>query len=947
MATSIEEILGRDINSVKELKQAIKELQDSIANADPTSEEFKDTVVKLTAAQEQLSSVTKASVKDNNAAKDSIVGMEKEYKNLYNTYKMMSEEQRNSQFGKDMAAQLNELSVKLNETKKEVGNFKDNIGHYSEGVMEAFNKMGISMGSLSKPFMAVVGAIQDGGKGLQDTMAKLIGSVEGIGKSLAAMGSPAKLATTALKSVGAAMKALIANPVGAAIMAIVVAFKALGAIVGKVKEAINKNEESQMKLKEAMSAFQPVVDGVANAFDKLGQIVVKVIGWFGDAFRKLREISGAVTDFLGITKGAQTRIKEQNDAYKELAKAQNQLTKTKREYQKLNAGDKAEVERLREEASETENVAEKKRLLEEAKAKQAEIDARNIEIAKEEARILQEQATHTANDAAANDALAAALANVANMEAAAAANARMFNKQIKAAGSSTSSAASATKNYREEAKKLNEQLIESNKTEFQKLTEKYEKEKKLLIKYHYDTKLLTKKYNEDIAKIIADEASQRSEEALAQFKKKTDLAKTVRELILEGLSGTDLIKATTDQAKYEYEKLEEYVGKIREGYKLSYTDINGNKVDKIFVSKFKAYEKPLKEYIDKVNEALDLDIKFPPAMTPEDIKLFDEQLELLVKNYKKNFETKVGESAIEYAEGLMDKMKNLNTKDLTKALESGWMNEGEFLKAQADNTNLFLRTQAEGYKLLLDGDKLTEEQRIEIWEKYFDAVAKLREADWELEKLDMERRISINESIIDSLGSVSDAMKNISTLNETMIEADLKSGKITEEQAKKKKKSLASLEKVIATVAITQIVASTAQGIAGVWNAYAQEKVTNAETAAAAGPAAAGVLAGLNAKSLASAIIQTAGLAANGAAQVASVLSGTISKVNSLQGDSGSNSTPTVASPAAIDTSPYTYTRQLQTAEEEDALNRPYFVSVVDIENGLNKVRVRDEESQW
>ena len=251
------------------------------------------------------------------------------------------------------------------------------------------------------------------------------------------------------------------------------------------------------------------------------------------------------------------------------------------------------------------------------------------------------------------------------------------------------------------------------------------------------------------------------------------------------------------------------------------------------------------------------------------------------------------------------------------------------------------------YQYALNSEQLIGDDRIAIQEKYYETLAKLREADWELEKLDMERRINLNEDIIDSLASVGDAMKNISTLNETMIEADLKSGKITEEQAKKKKKSLATLEKVIAGVAITQIVASTAQGIAGVWNAYAQEKVTNAETAAAAGPAAAGVLAGLNAKSLASAIIQTAGLAANGAAQVASVLSGTISRVNSLQGENGGNSTPTVASPAAIDTSPYTYTRQLQTAEEEDALNRKYFVSVVDIESGLNKVRVRDEESQF
>lgn len=57
---------------------------------------------------------------------------------------------------------------------------------------------------------------------------------------------------------------------------------------------------------------------------------------------------------------------------------------------------------------------------------------------------------------------------------------------------------------KEEAEKLYKDLIEANKREEQKLKEKYEKEKKLLEKFHKDTTLLTKKYYEDLDKLLTE-----------------------------------------------------------------------------------------------------------------------------------------------------------------------------------------------------------------------------------------------------------------------------------------------------------------------------------------------------------------------------------------------------------------------------------------------------------
>ena len=205
------------------------------------------------------------------------------------------------------------------------------------------------------------------------------------------------------------------------------------------------NEESQMALNEAMSAFQPVADAVSNAFDKIGQTIVKVIGWVADAYRKVRELWGAFTDFLGITDGAAEKVRQQNKLYQELAQRTNELTKAKREQQVLNANQEAEVKRLLDEAAATTDATEKMNLLNEAKRIQQEITERNIAIAEEEYNILLEKSKLTANDAATNDKLAQAEAAVARARAEGAAKTKEMTSQITALTKQTDKYAEALK----------------------------------------------------------------------------------------------------------------------------------------------------------------------------------------------------------------------------------------------------------------------------------------------------------------------------------------------------------------------------------------------------------------------------------------------------------------------------------------------------------------------
>lgn len=920
MATRIEEILGRDINSLKELREEIKRLQDSIANVDPTTQEFVDTSQKLIAAQEQLTSVTRASKDANVAAADSIVGMEKEYKNLYNTYKMLTEEQRNSDFGKNMAESLNTLSTKLNETKKNVGNFKDNIGRYSESVIDAFSKMGGSVGGLIGPFAS---------------------------------------ATKGVVGFNAALKA---NPVGAVIGLITT----LISVIKALAQGIKGNEESQMRLNQAMASFQPIIDAAKNAMDRMGQAIVKVIEFIAKVVDKIRIAKAAFTDFIGITKGAKEAVKEQQKTYKDLAASVNNLTKTKREYQKLNAADEAEVQRLREEASEATTLEEKRRLLNEAKDKQAEIDNRNIEIAKEELRILTEQSNLTANDAAANDALAAAVAKVSQAEATAANNMRAFNKQLGTNMTSTNGASTATKNYREEAKKLYEDTLEWNKTELQKLTEKYEKEKKLLEKYHLDTNLLTKKYEKERQDIIYEGYKttrdrialeyQLKQEGVERERRLMTDSETISSQIMENLVNASKLKGVLKDAEDAFTQWADesylgtfFMGESSQGWQ---EFEKGSKrwweeVDKSFKEIFKPgtdWSVNTDPYLRQAREAFEEAslITGDNIIDIDSIKLNIKILENEVKKLQdsrilKSLDFKLNENLLSYFEGL------------NNVLTTSAKNAGEEIEklgyTELENRVNILKETLESETFL---EEASMETKLQVQQQYYEALADMRERSIALAELEADRTQNAWNDSISALGSIGSSLGNISQSYETVINAKLKDGKITKEQADKQKKSLADLEEVIKWVNIASVVSQTAAGIMGVWKAYALEKVANAETAAAAGPAAAGVLTALNTKSLISAIAQTAGLAATGIAQVASIRANAISRKSALTDPGSGGAAGTAATPAEIDSTPYTYTRQVQTADEEDAIyNKEYFVSVTDIDNMQNRVRVRDGESSF
>ena len=901
MANSLEQILGRNIDSVKSLKNAIKELQDSMVGLDTDSQEYKDTASKLSVAQNALNNTTKAGIEANLAAKDSIVGMQKEYNNLYDAYKKMSDEQRKSDIGKSMAESLSNLSESINNSKKEVGNFTSNIGQYAQGATEAFNNMGISVGALQGPFnLATKGA-----QGFKDILSVI-----------------SKHPIIAILSV-------------------------LVGILMKAADAIKDNEELTMRLHQAFSVFQPVLDLVSNGIDWLAEMIVKVVEGFGKLWEWLHRNNPEMSEQIKLNK--------------DLSKAEDDLVKKTRQVNEENSKKQAEVERLREEAAATEDVLEKQSMLQEAAQIQAEIDQANIDLAKEDLRIKEERAKQTANDTKANEELAAAKKKVSDLTAEGSRHQKEFNEQLKTATNEIKTQTSAEKekweDEKEELRKFNDEYEDSLKTREQLTNEHYDRLLELAKKHNEDTINIEKARQKELNKIRIENSlnslnNTRTDvdEEIQLAERRGEKALAIEQKIAEITGGTGYDSDTNtvyhiNGRLEDLELIDNYIDKI---------------IDKIYEDKglegIEAFEElinsgtfnalgdeynNLKDNVDKINAAYGLNITTLSSLGNAIERTKIELRELKGEWHNAVIDEETSKDAEAQLEGLI--------KTVTYDTYEGYQ---AYVKEQNRKA---LEIEKAALEEQLANFQGTDQQKLEMMQRYYEIVAEMRQQDYEDEKAKQEaleefrqlrkaRLDEMFESLIDMTDKMASSLSSYKSTRESVIDSEVKAGRISEEEGKRRKDRLLRLEKLERDFAIATIAADAASGMFKIWKGWATE-TGEINPASAHGNAV--VLAGLNAASTLSAVAKSASLAATATAQIAAAKGKYIVAENNMIGDNGGAGGGVGATPALIDSTPYSFTRTLQTQEEEDAINqRPIFVTVTDIEEGLaHRATVTDESS--
>lgn len=254
--------VDQEFNSMKDAKDKMDSLKAEMLSLDDASEEYASTLKELQTLQDKYNKVISDAKGANDAAAGSYNALSKQMSDLKKAWKATADEAERNSIGQ----QILEINDKLKEFDASIGNYQRNVGNYATAFTEGFADMADGF----------------------DTM------VPGV-----------KQAQEAFGKLGGAMKALIANPIGAVIAALVTVFIAL-------KKAISNNERAMEAIKKAMKSFEPILNMVSNAIAWLGEKIAVVVDWLGTKLTGALEfvVNKGLNNFInGVIKGINFLIK--------------------------------------------------------------------------------------------------------------------------------------------------------------------------------------------------------------------------------------------------------------------------------------------------------------------------------------------------------------------------------------------------------------------------------------------------------------------------------------------------------------------------------------------------------------------------------------------------------------------------------------------------------------
>jgi hypothetical protein len=409
MADNVE-ILNIDatdsIKTIALLKAELKAFKGELDNAKVGSEQYNNALKNVNKVQDELKEATNASSLSLEEARTKIDTTDKSYNELSATmrelkkaFKSATDETAKA----DISANVDKINDRLKELDASNGVFSRNVGNYAGGIKDAMDTFGGSVGNVSGAF----------------------------GK---------------LKM---AFNTIVAHPIMLLIAGVVTVIKT-------IVDAIKRNEEATMSLKESFSAFNPVLDLVKRGFEALGMVVVKVVDGIMSAVKWIGE---ALSDSYA----------DAAEKAEKLAKAENDIIKRERVFAVERAKLEAEVSDLKAKAAEKDKYTNKERLayLDEALKKEKKIANEEYAIAEEKFRIAKANSERSANDATTNEALAEAEANLYKARKAHSDKTKELNAQrVEAINAMKAEEKAATDAMKEENKRKQEAEIQHRKAMF-------------------------------------------------------------------------------------------------------------------------------------------------------------------------------------------------------------------------------------------------------------------------------------------------------------------------------------------------------------------------------------------------------------------------------------------------------------------------------------------------
>lgn len=230
--------------SVGDIRKEIKALRDELLILNSTSTEYAETVDKIRSREETLNEVMHATKQEADIAKGSVAEMRKQLSELAKAWAETGDEAERAELGK----KLKELRDKVKEAEESVGDWHRNVGNYTNSIVDAFDKVGGSAGQ----------------------------------------------AITEVKGLTTSFKAFMANPWVALLTAIAMA-------INGIVNALSNGSEASKRFSASMSGFKAFGDMFSQMFSSVANSVSSLSERLNDLYDKNK-----MTNFLqGLSHGMQ------------------------------------------------------------------------------------------------------------------------------------------------------------------------------------------------------------------------------------------------------------------------------------------------------------------------------------------------------------------------------------------------------------------------------------------------------------------------------------------------------------------------------------------------------------------------------------------------------------------------------------------------------------------
>ena len=197
---------------------------------------------------QELSKEIQNNIKMDTEKQGSLRALRAELSNVTKQYDELSEEERRAAKGLELQSKINAITASLKSSEQETGRFYRNVGNYANGFVEAFTRMGGSMGGLQGPLnIAKNGFMALSSTPLIAILGALVSIIQKVIQNLKSSEASMQAVTVALAPLNAGGRLLQKT------------MQALGSGIAKVAERLGRWAEKLGLVTEEMKVEQQLV----------------------------------------------------------------------------------------------------------------------------------------------------------------------------------------------------------------------------------------------------------------------------------------------------------------------------------------------------------------------------------------------------------------------------------------------------------------------------------------------------------------------------------------------------------------------------------------------------------------------------------------------------------------------------------------------------------------